>query len=269
VSWADRAGPGDPVELADLAQRVAVEAGDAVALRRRAGPVVALTKSSPTDMVTELDHLSETMIVAGLTAERPTDAIVGEEGTARPGTSGVEWLVDPVDGTTNLLYDLPTWSVSIAAREAGETVAAVVYAPALRHLYRAVAGRGASCNGEPVRCSSTTDLADVLLGTGFSYLAERRAEQGAVVARLLPVVRDIRRLGSAALDLCFVGAGRLDAYFERGLNPWDLAAGELVAREAGAITTDFSGSSTTSGDVVAAPPQLHPRLLALLASAIG
>jgi myo-inositol-1(or 4)-monophosphatase len=223
-----------------------------------------MTKSSPTDMVTELDHLSETMIVAGLTSSRPSDAIVGEEGTARPGTSGVEWLVDPVDGTTNLLYDLPAWSVSIAARAAGETVAAVVYAPGLDQVYRAVAGHGATCNGEAIHCSSTPALADALLGTGFSYAAARRAEQGALVARLLPVVRDIRRIGSAALDLCFVAAGRLDAYFERGLSPWDLAAGELVAREAGAVTTDLAGGPPTAGDVVAAPPELHSSLLALL-----
>jgi myo-inositol-1(or 4)-monophosphatase len=256
----------DPVALADLAQRLAVEAGDMVAERRRAGPVLAGTKSSPTDVVTELDHLSETMIVNGLGTARPDDTIIGEEGTARPGGTGVEWLVDPVDGTTNLLYGLPTWAVSIAARQHGETLAGVVYVPGLGVLYRAAAGHGASCNGEPLLCSGGTDLATALVATGFSYHAAQRGRQGELVARILPQVRDIRRFGSAALDLCLVAAGHLDAYFERGLNPWDLAAGELIARESGVVTTDFAGGPAVAGDVVAAPPGLHGALLGLLRS---
>jgi myo-inositol-1(or 4)-monophosphatase len=254
----------DAAALAALAERLARQAGEAVHDRRRSGPLEALTKSSPTDMVTALDHLSESLIVRGLTSARPQDAIVGEEGTARPGTSGVEWLVDPVDGTTNLLYGIPTWSVSIAAIADGVAVAGAVCAPALGEVFTAVAGQGARCNGEPIRCSAIGDLSSALVGTGFSYQAARRAEQGVAVARLLPEVRDVRRLGSAALDLCYVAAGRLDAYFEQGLSPWDLAAGELVAREAGAVTSDLAGGPARPGEVVAAPPQLHPALVALL-----
>ncbi len=257
----------DATELASLAERLARAAGDEVAARRRSGLVEVTTKSSPTDMVTELDHLSETMIVEGVLAERPGDGIVGEEGTARPETSGVSWLVDPVDGTTNLLYGLPGWSVSIAARYEGETVAGAVYVPAEGELFAAAAGRGARCNGAPIACSATADLTTALVGTGFSYVAQRRGEQAAVITRLIPHVRDIRRLGSAAVDLCYVGAGRFDVYFESGLNPWDLAAGELIAREGGAVTTDFSGAAPRLGDIVAAPPQLHAEFLALLTAA--
>jgi myo-inositol-1(or 4)-monophosphatase len=259
----------DPAELAALAERLARAAGHEIALRRRQGLMEVATKSSPTDMVTELDRLSERLIVEGLLAERPDDGIVGEEGTARPGTSGVSWLVDPVDGTTNLLYDLPGWSVSIAARYEDETVAGVVFVPAGDELFAAIAGRGARRNGTPIACSGTTSLATALVGTGFSYLPERRAEQATVIARLISRVRDIRRMGSAAVDLCYLGAGRFDVYFESGLNAWDLAAGELVAREGGALTSDFAGARPDAGDIVAAPPQLHAGFLTLLAEAVA
>jgi myo-inositol-1(or 4)-monophosphatase len=257
----------DPAELAALAERLARAAGDEVAARRRGGLMEVATKSSPTDMVTELDRLAEKFIVEGLLAERPHDGIVGEEGTARRGTSGVSWLVDPVDGTTNLLYDLPGWSVSIAARYEDETIAGAVFVPAEGELFAAVAGGGARCNRTPIACSGTTDLATALVGTGFSYLPERRAEQATVIARLISRVRDIRRLGSAAVDLCYVGAGRFDVYFESGLNPWDLAAGELIAREGGAVTSDFTGARPDAGEIVAAPPHLHAGFLTLLAAA--
>jgi myo-inositol-1(or 4)-monophosphatase len=251
-------------ELAALAERFARRAGDAVAEQRRAGPLEARSKSTPTDMVTELDRMSEALIVAGLREERPGDAIVGEEGTEHLGTTDISWLIDPVDGTTNLLYGLPGWAVSIAVMRRGETVAGVVHVPTHGELFSATAGGGARCNGATIRCSSTPDLATALVGTGFSYAASQRAEQAVVVAALLPRIRDIRRAGAAAVDLCHAGAGRLDVYFEAGLAPWDMAAGELIAREAGAITSDFTGGPPTAGSIVVAPPQLHEAFLGFL-----
>ncbi|MCU1358762.1 MAG: suhB [Ilumatobacteraceae bacterium] len=237
-------------ELVHLASGLAREAGELVASGRRDGIHSLTTKSSATDMVTEFDQASERLIVHRLTVARPDDGIIGEEGTATNGSSGVRWLIDPIDGTTNFMYGLPGYGVSIAAVDENGPLAGVVYVPALDELFAARRDGGAMLNGTPIHCGAGTDLASALVGTGFSYLASRRATQAARVARLIPKVRDIRRLGAASVDLCFVAMGRLDAYFEEFLGPWDLAAGELIAREAGCITGDFHGGPARPQEVL-------------------
>jgi myo-inositol-1(or 4)-monophosphatase len=252
------------LDLTALAERIARAAGDEAHRRRAGGLAEVLTKSSATDMVTDLDHASEEMIVAALRAARPQDGIVGEEGAAHDGTSGIRWLVDPIDGTTNFLYALPGWAVSIAAHDEEGPLAGAVYVPTFGEMFSAARGQGAKLDGSPIHCSDKADLATALIGTGFAYQPARRVAQGALVARVLPRVRDVRRFGSAAADLCLVAAGRLDGYYEEGLAPWDLAAGELIARESGAILTNRSGGPAQPGSVVAAGPALHGQLLALL-----
>ncbi len=255
-------------ELLQLARRLAVEAGMMVLQGRAQGIADADTKSSSTDVVTEFDRASEALIVQGIRDARPHDGLVGEEGTATPGTSGIHWLIDPIDGTTNFLYGLPGYAVSIAARasadDPADTLVGVVYVPTTGELFTATKGGGAFVNDAPVRCSATTDLSLALVGTGFSYHAERRRQQARRVAEMLPRVRDIRRLGAAAPDLCYVGAGRLDVYFEQHLGPWDLAAGELVAREAGCRVGAIEGGPVHPGSVLVATPALFDQVQALI-----
>ena len=197
------------------------------------------TKSSGTDMVTALDRASEALVVGALAKERPDDgARKGEN--RREGTSGVRWIIDPLDGTTNYLYGSPMSAVSIGVEVDGSVVAGVVNDPSHRELF-ARAGEGARCNGRPIAVSGKDDLATALIGTGFEYNAQRRGQEAQWLPTILPRVRDIRRAGAASLDLCWVACGRLDGYYETGLSPWDMAAGNLIAREAGAETSDFSG----------------------------
>ena len=258
----------DPAELLDLAVAVAHEAG---ALIRAAGsnPAAVTTKSSATDLVTATDRAVEALITERLLGERPGDGIVGEEGAAEAGTSGVTWVVDPIDGTTNFAYGYPAYCTSIAAEVGGQVVVGVVHDPVRGQTFSAVRGGGASLDGKPVAVRPDgPPLAHALLGTGFGYDADRRGAQGQVLARVLPHVRDIRRAGSAALDLCTVGCGRLDAYYERGLQHWDHAAGALVAAEAGAwVGTLEGGPLDRERTVVAARPDLVEPLLALLRAA--
>ncbi|HNJ98221.1 MAG TPA: inositol monophosphatase family protein [Ilumatobacteraceae bacterium] len=244
-------------ELLALASRLAVQAGTMAREGRRKGVTAAATKSTATDMVTEFDKASEELIVGGLRAARPDDGIVGEEGTDQPGTTGIDWLVDPIDGTTNFLYGLPGWAVSIAARDATGARVGAVYVPATDELFTARAGHGAHLNGEQIQPTTTTELGLALVATGFSYSARRRADQAARVAQLLPQVRDIRRGGAAATDLCHVAAGRVDAYFEQWLGPWDLAAGALIAREAGCTVSALDGSEIRPDSVLVAAPGVH------------
>ncbi|MEM7324325.1 MAG: inositol monophosphatase family protein [Actinomycetota bacterium] len=252
------------VELLDLATSLARKAGAAVVSARAEAVATATTKSSPTDPVTEGDRLAESIVVAGITENRPDDGIVGEEGTDRTGTSGVVWYIDPIDGTTNYLYDIPAYAVSIGAAVDGVMRIGVVYNPAIDELYAARLGGGATRNGEAISVASPPDLASSLLATGFGYQAERRRHQAAVVAQLLPQVRDIRRMGSAALDLCNAASGRVDAYFEVGLNSWDFAAGWLIAAEAGALVDNLRGAAPTEAFVIAASPAIHAELSDLL-----
>jgi myo-inositol-1(or 4)-monophosphatase len=224
----------EPQGLRDLAERIAVEAATLVRERRVAGVTVADTKSSVVDVVTEADRAAEELVRQRLAELRRDDAVLGEEGEDRAGTTGVRWVVDPIDGTVNYLYGLPEYAVSLAAEVDGEVVAGVVVNAATGAVYAAARGHGATRDGVPLRVRTTVPLAQRLVLTGFGYRPEVRAHQGAGVARLLPRVRDIRRMGSCALDLCHVAEGTADAYVEEGPQPWDWAAGSLVAREAGA-----------------------------------
>ncbi|MEU4847301.1 inositol monophosphatase family protein [Streptomyces gilvosporeus] len=268
-SDAPQARQADPTaalydELLELALEAARRAGALLRDGRPADLGVAATKTSPIDVVTEMDLASEKLITGFLAERRPDDGFLGEEGVSIEGSSGVRWVIDPVDGTVNYLYDLPSWAVSIAAEKDGETVVGVVAAPMRGETCHAVRGRGAFRNGEPVGHRPAPPLSQALLGTGFGYLAERRAAQAEVVRTLLPQVRDIRRGGSAAIDLCDVACGRLDAYYERGLNPWDLAAGVLIAEEAGARTGGRPGQPASGELTVAASPELFGKLQPLL-----
>ncbi|WP_405745394.1 inositol monophosphatase [Streptomyces sp. NBC_01525] len=256
----------DPLhdELLQLALEAADRAGRLLRDGRPADLGVAATKTSPIDVVTEMDIASEKLITGFLAEHRPHDGFLGEEGASIVGTSGVRWVIDPVDGTVNYLYGLPSWAVSIAAEKDGETVVGVVAAPMRGETCHAVLGGGAFNNGERVSHRPAPPLSQALIGTGFGYLAERRAAQAEVVRTLVPRVRDIRRGGSAAIDLCDVACGRLDGYYERGLNPWDLAAGVLIAREAGALTGGRPGEPASHELTVAASPEVFGVLQPLL-----
>ncbi len=226
--------PGhDYAELLDLAREVAHEAAALIADLRSRGVEVADTKTSPTDVVTQVDHAAEELIHRRLLGARPGDGFVGEEGGDTPSTSGVTWVVDPIDGTVNFLYGIPLYSVSIAARVEDEVVAGVVVDVVRRESFTATRGGGAFVDGVPIQVRDAAPLSERLVITGFNYQRATRILQAQAAARLLPEVRDIRRLGSAALDLCFVAAGRADNYVEEGLNEWDLAAGGLIVDEAG------------------------------------
>jgi len=259
------------LELRALAVTVAREAGDLLA--DRAGQVeVAATKSSPTDVVTEMDRRSEELIRSRILAARPSYAILGEEGglIGNAGNAPVLWVIDPLDGTVNYLYGLHDWAVSIAAEVAGEIVAGAVCVPVRGELFSAVKGGGAlleSADGESkLHCNTGVPLERALIGTGFGYLAARRKVQGEVVAAMLPQVRDIRRIGVASIDLCAVAAGRLDGFYERGLNYWDWAAGALVAAEAGAAAGGLDGKPVSQSLTVVAGPDLFGPLTAALAA---
>jgi myo-inositol-1(or 4)-monophosphatase len=262
----------DAEALLRIAVAAAGEAGQLLASwRGDERPEVVETKSSPTDVVTEMDRRSEALITSRIRAHRPADAVLGEEGGQTSGDEGegrVRWVVDPLDGTVNYLYGLRDWCVSIAVEVDGTVVAGVVEVPRAGETFTAVAGRGAWLHrGEArlaLRCPSGPALGQALVGTGFGYDAGRRQVQGEVVAALLPHVRDIRRGGSAAVDLCSVAAGRLDAFYERGLNYWDFAAGALIAREAGATVGGLSGRPESTSLAIAAGPSLYQELEAFL-----
>lgn len=270
---ASRSAAADPAVLLELAVTAATEAGQMLAGERPAGPLgrpdVAATKSSPTDVVTEMDQSAERLITSRLLTARPGDAILGEEG-GESGRGRVRWIVDPLDGTVNYLYGLPDWAVSIAAEVDGEIVAGAVTAPRHGELFTAVRGGGAwlrAGSDAPVRlrCNTGVPLAQALVATGFGYAAGRRRVQGEVVAAVLPRVRDIRRGGSCAVDLCSLAAGRVDAFYERGVNYWDYAAGGLVATEAGARLGGLGGRPPSPSLVLVAEPALFGQLHELLA----
>lgn len=225
------------------------------------------TKTSATDMVSEVDRASERLLVEGILAARPDDGILGEEGTDRPGRSGVRWVIDPLDGTTNYLYGLPGFAVSVGVEVAGRSVVGVVLDPVHDELFAATLGRGATRDGSTIRCTTGTELGLSLVGTGFGYEADVRAEQAEVLRTVLPAVRDIRRFGAAAVDLCSVACGRIDGYYERGLQPWDLAAGGLIATEAGAVLGGVDGGPAGADLTLAAGPGIADGLRALLREA--
>jgi myo-inositol-1(or 4)-monophosphatase len=260
-----------PPELLALAVRVAA-GGAALAQDVRDSAITQVaTKSTDTDVVTAGDHAVERYILAELAAARPDDAVLTEEsgavGPAR--SSSVRWILDPIDGTVNYLYGVPYYAVSLAAEVDGVVVAAVVRNPATGEQWTALRGggayKGAYGHGQRLRGSAETELGQALIATGFGYLPARRRHQAAVLAGLAERIRDIRRFGSAALDLCLAAEGTVDGYYETGLNAWDLAAGALVATEAGLAVTGIDGGPPTGALLVAGPPAIHGRLLSVLA----
>lgn len=257
----------DPVELCTLAAAAARDAGALLLGGLDGLRTDVRTKSSLTDMVSEMDGAAESLIVDRLLGARPNDGMVGEEGTDVAGTSGVSWIVDPLDGTTNYLYGLAGFGVSIAAAVGDTVVAGVVLDVVRDELFAATLGGGATRDGSPIAVSAATDLASALIATGFSYDAEQRASQAAVLVTLLPRIRDIRRFGAAAVDLCAVACGRVDGYYERGLASWDLAAGGLIAAESGATLSNLQGGPVRAGSVMAASPGIAAALLSVLRSA--
>ncbi len=253
--------------LAALAGEVATRAAAVLVDGLRRERTAVATKSSSTDMVTEMDRAAEQLIAQGILAARPDDGLVGEEGTSRDGTSGVRWIIDPLDGTTNYLYGHAGFAVSVAAARGDEVLAGVVVDPLHGDTFAAARGRGATRNGAPVHCSAADDLATALVATGFSYDPARRGRQARVLAEVLPRIRDIRRMGAAAVDLCSVACGRVDAFWEKGLQPWDHAAGALIAAEAGARVGDLDGGPPSTAFTLAAPAALFDELAALLRAA--
>jgi myo-inositol-1(or 4)-monophosphatase len=247
-------------DLLAVARSAALAAGREL-LARRGSLLTVDTKSSATDPVTSADRAAQRAVVSVIAAARPDDALTGEEELSRPGTSGVRWIIDPLDGTVNYLYGRDQWSVSIAALDAAGALAGVVHAPALDRTYTATRGGGAWLGERRLAVRPVTDLAAALVGTGFSYTAGQRRSQASVLVRLLPRIADIRRGGSAALDLAEVAAGLLDAFYEDDLGgEWDWAAGALLASEAGARVERLRGG------IVAAAPALYEPLLGLIAA---
>jgi myo-inositol-1(or 4)-monophosphatase len=258
--------PVDTSELLEIAEAAARSAAELVSRRRPAGPLqITATKSSATDIVTEMDQAAERLLVDHIRAVRPDDGFLGEEGAAEQGSSGVTWVLDPIDGTVNYLYGIPSYAVSIGVRSGPDMVVGVVCNPATGELWSARRGHGAALDGTPIQVNRAAELAMALVATGFGYESSRRARQAEILRAILPLVRDIRRAGAASLDLCALACGRVDAYYERGLKPWDLAAGGLIAAEAGARVGGLGGREAGEDLVVAAPPGLFGPLEALLA----
>jgi myo-inositol-1(or 4)-monophosphatase len=254
----------DPHDLLALARRAALEAGSMVS-RTPGRSLRAFTKSSPTDFVTEMDRAAEQVIREIILTARPDDGLTGEEGSSQPSRSGISWLIDPIDGTTNYVRGIPNFSVSIAAVTADEASVGVVHDPTLGETFTAVRNRGAALNDTPIRCSATP-LPEAIVGTGFGYSPAERAEQAELLGAVLPAVGDIRRPGSAAISLCWVACGRLDAFYEEGLEPWDFAAGALIAREAGADVHGGEPSQTDGAMIIVSAPSVTAGLRQILAS---
>lgn len=263
-----------PSELLDIALTIAVEAGELVARRRSEGVTVAATKSSSIDVVTLADRECEEFVKARLEQLRPEDGFYGEEGADTTGTSGLTWVVDPIDGTVNYLYGIPQYAVSIVVVEgtpdpaSWRQLAGVVNNPAAGELFYASAGGGAflRTGGVDTQLSvnEETLLGHSLVATGFGYSSEVRAQQAQRLTHVLPAVRDIRRAGAASLDLCAVAAGRLDGYFESGTKPWDHGAGSLVVREAGGVVGGLNGAAESSEMLIASNSHLFAEIEKLL-----
>jgi myo-inositol-1(or 4)-monophosphatase len=257
-------GSLDSAGLVALAEEAARAAGRLIVERRPPGLQVTATKSSATDIVTEMDQAAERLIVEHIRAARPDDGFLGEEGATEVGASGVTWVVDPIDGTVNYLYEIPAFAVSVAARLGDTVLAGAVVNPVSGEVWTARLGHGARLDGRPIHVNAPPALEMALVATGFGYAARQRARQARILTTLLPRVRDVRRAGAASLDLCALACGRVDAYYEQGLKPWDLAAGGLVAAEAGALVGGLRGRPAGEPLVVAAPAGLFEKLVALL-----
>jgi myo-inositol-1(or 4)-monophosphatase len=257
----------EPARLLEIAVSVTRGAADLARQMRAEGVTGIATKSTATDVVTAADQATERYVREALGQLRPGDAVLGEEAGESAGAGTVRWIVDPIDGTVNYLYGIPQYAVSLAAEVDGVVVAGVVRNPASGEEWTATLGGGAWRDGARLSGSEVTGLGQALIATGFGYSAERRVHQARVVAALLPTVRDIRRFGAASLDLCFAAEGRVDGYYEKGLNLWDHAAGGLIATEAGLRVTGLAGAAPGPNLLLAAPEgiwsALHDALLAL------
>jgi myo-inositol-1(or 4)-monophosphatase len=251
-------------DLVNLGTSIAHEVGAVALAGRKRGLREVSTKSTSTDMVTEYDKLTEASIITALRAARPNDSIVAEEGGGHNGDSGITWFVDPIDGTTNFLYDLPTWTVSLGAHDADGELAAVVFCPPLSETYTATRGGGAFLNGTRIYCNEINNIAHCLIATGFNYSPDNRLIQAARIPKIIANIRDIRRLGSASLDLCFVAVGRYDAYYEEHLFPWDLAAGTLIAKESGCTIGSIDGGEVQPSAILASPPGVFTQIQDLI-----
>lgn len=249
-------------ELLKLAESVARAAGSH--LMNRPSSFTFTEKSSVVDFATQMDQQSEELIVKQILAVRADDGIIAEEGAAKPSKSGITWVIDPLDGTVNYLYGLPGWNVSIAAKDKDGVLVGVVYAPSINGFWSAIRGEGAKYNGNKIKCNDPVTLDKSLLATGFAYDLNLRVSQGDTMAKLLPKIRDLRRNGAAAVDLCYVAMGAIDGYFEGSLKEWDYAAGGLIATEAGAVISGRGGKAADSDLVVCAGPALHAQLLPLI-----
>lgn len=257
-------GTRDPQDLIAIGEAIAREAGELLRSRFR-GPATGVgSKSSATDMVSESDRLAESLIRTRLRAAGPDDGIVGEEHGTEHGSSGLRWIVDPLDGTTNFLFGIPHWCVSIACEDAEGGLVGVVHDPIRDETFTARRGSGAFLRGERLRVSRKTDLADALVATGFSYLAQERAVQASRLAAVLPRVRDVRRAGSAALDLAWTAAARFDAFYEVPTRHWDRAAGELLVREAGGRISPLEPIGPSGPGLIAAGDGLHESLRSVI-----
>lgn len=252
-------------ELLILAESIARKAG---ALLMNRPPKFDLDeKSGVFDFATQMDHESEKLIVAEILSARPDDGLIGEEGANRESASGITWVIDPIDGTVNYLYDIPGWCISIGAKDKNGGLVGVVFSPATNSLWKASRGNGAYLNDVKISCNDSVALNRALVGSGFAYDIEKRKIQAALIARLLPEIRDLRRLGACAVDICHVASGSLDAYFEAGVNEWDYAAAGLIATEAGAVISIDKGIwNGEKNMVIVAGPALHPVLSAQIRS---
>jgi myo-inositol-1(or 4)-monophosphatase len=247
-------------ELLKLAQEIGAEAGALLMDRPPAFEIES--KSTAIDIATQMDKKAEAFIVKSILAVRPDDGIIGEEGASVESNSGITWVIDPLDGTVNYFYGLPGWNVSIAAKDNEGALVGVVTAPTINSMWWATRGGGAFYNGSKIQCNNPIELDRALIATGFQYDVAHRATQLEDLVKLVPIARDVRRNGAAAVDLCHVAMGALDAYYESGLKEWDWAAGGLIATEAGATFAQYGQEPTRT--TMAAGPELHSRIADLL-----
>jgi myo-inositol-1(or 4)-monophosphatase len=251
-------------ELLAMAVEASHLAGDLLLERFRAPAQGVSAKSTPTDLVSDADRDAEALLLDFISAKRPGDGVLSEEGGGAGSSSGLVWVVDPLDGTINFLYGLPVWAVSIAIKDDKGGVVGVVHNPCLGETFTAIRGEGARLNGSPMHVSDQSELSKALIGTGFAYDARAREQQGRKVQRILPIVRDIRRAGSAALDLSSLASGRLDGFFEAPMEEWDKAAGVILIKEAGGVVSELPAPIDLSPGVIAANPELHTKLSELV-----
>lgn len=250
--------------LLDLAERAARAAGELL-LDRSSRPAEGVSaKSTPTDLVSDADRASERLLVDLISWERPRDGFVTEESAGRGSSSGLIWVLDPLDATVNFLFGLPWWCVSVAVEDEMGAVAGAIYNPHVDEMFTAARGGGAFLNGRPIHVGDRDDLSQALVGTGFSYDARAREDQAEIAARVLPRARDLRRFGSAALDLAHLACGRLDGFYEAPLEHWDKAAGLLMIEEAGGVVTHLPGPRGLTDGAIASGPNLHPALVDLV-----